>query len=227
MGQVYIIETIPNQEQMNQIILFVSKERQKRMRVPQTSSEFAGLLGEALVLGIGRQKAICESQEIHFLRNDYGKPYIPELPMFHFNISHSNHFLAIALSEYPVGVDIEQFKPTDLRIAKRFFSLEEQTYVFSCPQKQFNRFYEIWTQKEAYVKYIGCGFCKPLADINVCDSKITGHMLTYFTGTCCTTVFRHNTNEKFEIHELSYSTIPQLMEAITKITTSKETHHNE
>ena len=211
MGQIFIIEATPTQKLTDQMLLMVSKERQQRMQSTWTSSKFAGLLGEALIFCIARQRAKCEIGKMQFIRNEYGKPYIPELPMFYFNISHSNHFLAIALSNHQVGVDIERIKPVNLRIAKRFFSKEEQTYVFSCPKNQIKRFYEIWTKKEAYVKYIGCGFQKPLADINMCDSNIASHLLTYTTSRYCLSVFRHNNKEDFEIQELSDNVINEII----------------
>jgi len=59
-------------------------------------------------------------------------------PHIHFNISHAGHYVACVISDEPVGIDIEIIKSVDLRIAERFFALEETTYIIA--DKQANRF---------------------------------------------------------------------------------------
>lgn len=86
-----------------------------------------------------------------------GKPYIENIP-YRFSFSYSDNVLAIAIADSDVGVDIEKVdfcKRTDL-IIKKVFSQNEKEYV----NQQINtkeRFFEIWTKKEAYVKYLGIG----------------------------------------------------------------------
>lgn len=189
----------------------VSKERQERLEASKSAIDITGLLGEALIMAIAYSRVAPKYKEIHYLRNKYGKPYILELPSFQFNISHTNQFLAIALSKDPVGIDIEEIKSADLRIAKRFFSKGEQDYVFGSPHEQNLRFYEVWTQKEAYVKYLGCGFCEPIANINVDGLIASGHLLKYTTTQYYISVFRHNNREKFDFYELSNDQIVNMI----------------
>ena len=63
------------------------------------------------------------------LRNPGEKPCFPAFPDFHYNISHSCGIVVCGISDQPIGIDLQKI-PTDpltaLRIAKRFFSLEEQ-----------------------------------------------------------------------------------------------------
>ena len=101
-------------------------------------------------------------------RNNNGKPYIEGHPEIQFNISRSSNICVVALSNKPVGIDIEKIREFDFKIAVRFFSDYEQHYIFdSMLQKE--RFFEIWTKKEAYLKYTGEGLTRPLSSFSVFD----------------------------------------------------------
>ena len=55
-----------------------------------------------------------------------GKPYILHVP-WHYNLSHSGDYVALAISDAPVGVDIQQKRPYKDSLVKRFFSEVEAT----------------------------------------------------------------------------------------------------
>jgi 4'-phosphopantetheinyl transferase len=46
------------------------------------------------------------NNKIIFAQNEYGKPYLPDFPNLHFDISHTRNALAIAFSKKPSGIDI-------------------------------------------------------------------------------------------------------------------------
>lgn len=98
-----------------------------------------------------------------------GKPFIKERPDFHYNLSHSGRWVVIAFGSSEVGVDVEQIREdTDISaIAGRFFSPEEQRYVREEPSQSRSRFFEVWTAKESYVKYLGTGLKKDLTSFSV------------------------------------------------------------
>ena len=77
-------------------------------------------------------------------------------PAVHFNISHSGGYIAVAVSDHPVGIDVETKSDPDLKVTARFYSEAEQVAVRAAedPQKAFRR---LWTRKEAYVKCTGTG----------------------------------------------------------------------
>ena len=80
------------------------------------------------------------------------------LPGVYLSISHSVNVCAVAVSDIPVGLDIELTTRNAYRLqklAERFFSPDEFEYVRAMPEQ---RFYEIWCKKESYVKYTGEGF---------------------------------------------------------------------
>ncbi len=91
----------------------------------------------------------------------HGKPSLPKPHQHcHFSLSHSEDWVAIAMHEQPVGVDVEVFRVvysyTDL--VQRFFSTEEfQQWNLCSPKKHTERFWDLWTLKEAFAKCDGRG----------------------------------------------------------------------
>ena len=115
--------------------------------------------------------------EYEIQTTEYGKPYIPELPEYHFSISHAGLYAAIGVSEASIGIDVETISPIDLNVAKRFFTGEEYAYVMEPEviQERWIRFYRIWTLKECYVKAMGWGMYRSFSSFAFrCDQeKIT------------------------------------------------------
>lgn len=119
--------------------------------------------------------------DIIFVEDEYGKPFLKDYPDFHFNVSHTRDALVVAVSDDEVGVDIERIRNADLKIIKRFFSNPEREYIYQ--HEDSNRaFYEIWTRKEAYSKFIGKGLSIDLNSFNTLDAEIYN----------CTRVFEQN-----------------------------------
>ncbi len=94
---------------------------------------------------------------------EYGKPWLPQLPDFHFSLSHSENMALCAVSSEPVGCDIEAPRDYDPKIARRFFHKDECEWLFSHPQgEQRDAFFRLWTCKESFIKALGLGLSQPL-----------------------------------------------------------------
>jgi 4'-phosphopantetheinyl transferase len=106
-----------------------------------------------------------EPTELTFAYGERGKPYLPECPQLSFNLSHSADKAALILREgvggnRRIGIDIEDaIRDREYAaFSKRFFATEEQEWLLaSDPGAIKDRFYRIWTNKEAYVKALGVG----------------------------------------------------------------------
>ena len=83
----------------------------------------------------------------------FGKPYFEDTDI-HFNISHSGCYVIAAVSDEDIGIDIQKIKSDKHRIAEDE-KINQQ------------RFCEIWTIKEAYLKNIGIGLRKPLNSFEI------------------------------------------------------------
>lgn len=169
-----------DRENYNLLLSFVSKDKQRQViQLSNDISKKVTLYAEALSRIIACNDLGVSNTEITILRNQYGKPYIKEFPKCHFNISHTSNIIVIVVSNNEIGVDIEKIRNADLRIAKRFFTKYEQEYILENSLVQNNRFYEVWTKKEAYMKYVGKGLHMPINSFNVFDRNISEKLKTF------------------------------------------------
>lgn len=78
-----------------------------------------------------------------------------------FNLSHSADCMVLAVCRYPqIGIDLEYAgrKRRVERIAERYFAPTEVNALLALPEaQQLERFYDLWTLKEAYIKARGLG----------------------------------------------------------------------
>lgn len=105
---------------------------------------------------------------------EFGKPHIKGMPGFHYNLSHSGDWVVLAFGDAQVGVDVQKMEWSEekQRLARRFFSPEEQEYLFRQEDGRKLRFYEIWTRKESWLKYLGTGIRKPLNSFSVFSPEL-------------------------------------------------------
>lgn len=87
------------------------------------------------------------------LKDEMGKPYL-EGNGLHFNVSHSGEYLAIAVSESPVGIDIQEPKNIKDGMYRKVVQPQEQALIGEDRQNDFLR---LWTLKESFVKAEGKG----------------------------------------------------------------------
>lgn len=119
-----------------------------------------------LVLKYLKNNNMTESDLI-LITNDHDKPYFENLNI-HFNISHSNDFWVLAISDEQIGVDIEHIRPCfEDKIAERFFHQDEAIFLKDDPLA----FFKIWSMKESYVKYHGWGINENFSKFSVVSNN--------------------------------------------------------
>ncbi len=108
-------------------------------------------------------------QDWCFYRNQYGKPYIQTdfiAEPLNFNLSHTQNMVVLAVTRHcEIGVDVEytQRENNTIDIAESYFSSEETRALFQLDESlQHNRFFDLWTLKEAYIKACSMGLSIPL-----------------------------------------------------------------
>lgn len=157
------------QEEYKRLITLVSPEKRERLnRYAFFRDARNSLIGDILIRSeIGKYTGI-QTDRLSFSVNENGKPFLSAHPQIHFNISHTGDRVAFAMDDASIGIDIEQIKPVDLKLADRFFHVEEKAYILSCPAEHRDRaFYEIWTKKESFIKRDGRGLSIPLPSFSV------------------------------------------------------------
>ncbi|MFD0772071.1 MULTISPECIES: 4'-phosphopantetheinyl transferase family protein [unclassified Bacillus (in: firmicutes)] len=154
----------------NQFSNLISNEKRERMkRLLNLCDINRTLIGDLLIRSLICQKYKINNEEIRFIYNEYGKPFVENLSDFHFNISHSGEWVVCATANSNVGIDIEKVSEIEaLKLANEFFS-EEEFYDLSNidSDEQVNYFYDLWTLKESYIKTIGKGLYIPLNSFSI------------------------------------------------------------
>ena len=155
-----------------------------------------------LILGSYLRK---KPREIEFKIGRFGKLYLPGDNLF-FNVSHSNDaFLLGFCFGGKIGVDIEMLKGSEDLPSMVDYAFSEDEALFCSYGKNHERFTEIWTLKEAFLKAAGVGLVNRLTSVTVSGNvknDILRHQLNHKTFLCPhgetgSLVYRNNNLLKF------------------------------
>lgn len=137
---------------------------------------------------ISKAKELIKTDDnLEICTDENGKPYFKKHPDFHFNISHSEDIIAVAMSSAPVGVDIEKLRDVNPKIAERHFTEKEKSYV-----KTNADFFYVWTRKEAYLKKTGVGLRQSLSSFCVLEDN---NIKTFIMKDCIVSVCGDNAKD--------------------------------
>ena len=91
--------------------------------------------------------------------NDFGKPFSADHPDFHYNISHSGSYAAAIYCPYAnAGIDIQEVRPYNQRVAERCFSPEKNARLaLLTGHQQDIEYTRAWAKKESLAKAAGVG----------------------------------------------------------------------
>lgn len=147
-----------------------SNERRTRAdRYRRRTDAFRGVTADGLL------RYVLGTSDYTVEKTASGKPFIKGRKDFHYNLTHSGNWVVLAFGDSEIGVDVEKIcADTDIEtIASRFFSSEEQQYIWEEPAQSRCRFFEIWTGKESYLKYLGTGLRQDLTSFSVLSLNST------------------------------------------------------
>lgn len=104
-----------------------------------------------------------------FITGEKGKPHPDGYNGTHFNVSHSGNWVAVAISDVQVGVDVERMRKVPEGVAYRFFSEPEKAMLDKASDdfEKAHIFFVLWTLKESFLKAIGKGLTKSLGTFTV------------------------------------------------------------
>ena len=115
-------------------------------------------------------------------KNALGKPYLPQYPEVHYNLSHADGIAACIVSCSECGIDCERIRPLRERVMKRAFSESEKALIEKAPENERDMmFIRLWTLKEAYGKAIGKGIAYPMnkTDFSFREGKVIANIKGY------------------------------------------------
>lgn len=140
-----------------------SERKEKLNRLKNEASKRQSLAAELALIKAVRHFYPSAPLPLRYERGENGKPYLCDYPELHINLSHSGNYAVCAAADCEVGIDIQQLRRANFRIAERYFSKEECDYIGSSDM----RFFELWSKKESRVKATGTGITIPLNSFSV------------------------------------------------------------
>ena len=150
------ISKMSDEEFLN-LYAHADKNRQNKAdRLRNNPDKKLSIAAGELVRKAVSEKFNIDKNDIRFRVGKNGKPYIENIDI-EFSISHSGDIAMCAISDKPVGLDIEKIRDININVVKRMFAADEQRYVLEKWSLSKQRFFEVWTRKEAYAKMLGKG----------------------------------------------------------------------
>ena len=163
-------------------------ERDRAARFHHLSDRWEFVLGRLMARHLLSARCSAPPAEFRFVENAPGRPEIahPALDRpLRFNLSHSGGIVACVIGGAgQIGVDVERLDrpPVDRRVIQRYCSGQEQAALAEMPDAlRHERFLQLWTLKEAYVKARGTGLTLPLRQVSF-DIGVEGPGDVSFNG---------------------------------------------
>ncbi len=195
------------------------KEKSEYKRFHHRNDQMAHLCSAVI------PKALGISLGYYTIKNDisrgkYGKPFI-DSAMYEFNVSHSGKYMVVVYNTKPIGIDIEKIEGYDYDVIKSCFSKREGKYIlYASGEEKNNRFTDVWTAKESYLKYLGFGVGDTMRRISVIDPPMKEMIITerivsdrqYSLSLCCKNIRAFiDERNRLRIKVLSYKEIINIL----------------
>lgn len=94
-----------------------------------------------------------------------GKPVFKERTDLYFNISHTANIVVVVMARKPIGIDIDGNRNFSDRMIDKFYSKKEAQWVYGNELRKSDRFFNIWTMKEAFSKMRGDGIARTILNV--------------------------------------------------------------
>ncbi len=132
--------------------------------------------------------------ELNFTKTEKGKW---ECDKAHFSISHTDNLVCVAVSDSPIGVDVEKVRKINLVIKSKILAKEElETYSLIKKEDKLDYLFCVWTGKESVYKFSSQTpfiFTKfNLSSYPVKTDKITINCEDYYLSICCENIIKNN-----------------------------------
>lgn len=117
-----------------------------------------------LLLCQGLQQEYGITERPLFEYGEHGKPFIVGHPDIHFNISHCREAVLVAVSDRPVGADVECIREYKDSLVRYTMSDAEIARIEQSDHPEV-AFIRLWTMKEAKLKLSGRGITDYMKDV--------------------------------------------------------------
>jgi phosphopantetheinyl transferase len=172
--------TIPDRELDALMPVLSRDETETAFRFRLRQDRVGYVLGHCLARIALARAAGCGPASLRFGKRQHGQPFViapQDASGLSFSLSHTAGFVGIAISRYPVGLDVEcLLREIDLvEMAEEILTERELRSLRSLERSAMReRFFQLWTLKESYLKMTGLGF---LGDPRSCSFDQEGDRL--------------------------------------------------
>ncbi|MDR2107262.1 MAG: 4'-phosphopantetheinyl transferase superfamily protein [Holosporaceae bacterium] len=144
-------------EEYDFLLPFLNEEEKDRAsRMIKPVSERFVLCRAACKKILSKQLSVSHEQ-IRFIREKNGKPYLKNEKNLHFSISHSKDMAVLGIYHAPIGIDVEFIDEKCDMLSLMDFFMNEQEKEWVLSKNTGNRFFTVWTLKESILKKTGLG----------------------------------------------------------------------
>lgn len=159
MIKIYLYEHLEDLDQSfvnDCLTLMPPQQKEKILNIHHLKGKIESCIGYFLLIQALRDNHYPIETLPEYQYNQHGKPHLAEFPQLHFSISHCKKAVIVAISNNPIGIDIELPRKINTSLLSRVCSPEEKKLIMQStnPEKTF---IALWTKKEAYSKMLGIG----------------------------------------------------------------------
>ena len=169
-------------------VILSEQRKEKALACRNITDRYLSVAATLLVQEALNEWTGCEQEPFCFAYDTNGKPCFSEdyvkgikwgtgsitdvREYIYVNLSHSGEYVACAIGDEAVGIDIQKLRGYKEALAKRYFHKEELACLLNAPtDDKESIFYRIWTRKEAYIKYTGLGMKQDLSLFSVLEDN--------------------------------------------------------
>lgn len=136
----------------------LSDSRIQKIKQCKTDEQAKQCLGVELLLCYAMNQEYSTTQfPLVYKRQGNGKPYF-ETDEIYFSLSHSGRYVACAVSNMPIGVDLQTHNTANKQTIEKVLTKNQLDMIkLLPPAKQKTALYDFWTLKESIYKCTGEG----------------------------------------------------------------------
>lgn len=167
---IYIADVTPLDDEEKYYSLYnaATEDRRKRTDGLRFLKDKKLSLGAEYLLKYALEEQNISPGDGDIIRNENGKPFLRNGGVF-FNLSHSGEKVMCVIGALACGCDAEKAEGEPKKLAKRFFSEDENYALGKCADngEYTDLFFRLWTLKESFLKCTGDGLGRPLSSFSV------------------------------------------------------------
>ena len=160
---IYIDDNLQQLDVERAMNMLSDQRREQAMRYTFDSGRRTCIAAYVLLCrALQAEYGITEKPQFAF--SEHGKPFIIGHEDIHFNFSHCREAAICAVSDKPVGIDIESPRTPRPSLINYTMNADEAERIRQAPDPSL-LFTQLWTMKEALVKLTATGITDNLRDV--------------------------------------------------------------